>query len=479
MKIFSFVFTLLLFLNTSSALSQTPADMPFFQYGVFDTDGVRPQEYQQRRAAVLALMDSGSLAVFRSSELDHRNGDTEYKFRQNDNFLYLTGCNETNTTLVLAPQGIHLDSVTVATEILFIGEHAKSWSGYTLGIEGAQRVLGFGTDGKRSIVLRSDKLKEYLPGFLKSKKLLYYSPSLPDILFDPISNLKFVTVREARKGLLEQYPNITVKSSGVVVNDLRSVKSPAELMLMQKAIDATVSGCIEAMKICEPKMYEYELQAVIECCFTRSGCEYVGFPSIVGSGPNTLSFHYDANRRKMNGGELVVMDLGAEYHGYSADVTRTIPVNGIFSSAQKEIYELVLNAHDSAIKEVRPNVPMNAPGKRAMEILGEGLVKLGILLDKSEAKKYCPHGISHFVGLDVHDVGPTNKLVPGMVFTIEPGLYIPDSSTCDKKYWGIGIRIEDDVLVTENGYKVLSEAAPRTAEEIETIMKQRNDSKGK
>jgi Xaa-Pro aminopeptidase len=171
------------------------------------------------------------------------------------------------------------------------------------------------------------------------------------------------------------------------------------------------------------------------------------------------------------------MDLGAEYHGYSADVTRTIPVNGIYSSAQKEIYEIVLSAQNSAVKEVRPGIPMNAPGNRAIDVLGDGLMKLGIIQDKNETKKYCPHGISHYVGLDVHDVGFTNTLLPGMVCTIEPGLYIPDSSTCDKKYWGIGIRIEDDVLVTENGGKVLSEEAPRSVGEIEMVMKRGKERK--
>jgi Xaa-Pro aminopeptidase len=306
-------------------------------------------------------------------------------------------------------------------------------------------------------------MKELLPQILQSKSLLYYTPSLPDILFDPISNIKFVAVREVRKGLGEKYPNLPIKSSGLLVNDLRSVKSSTELVLLQKAIDATVSGYIEAIKICETGMYEYELQAIIECCYARSGCEFYGFPSIVGSGPNTLTIHYDLNRRQMNSG----------------DVTRTIPVNGIYSPAQKEIYDLVLSAQNAAIKEVRSNVPMNVSGKKAMEVLGEGLVELGIIQDQSEAKKYCPHGISHFVGLDVHDVGSPQKLLPGMVFTIEPGLYIPDSSTCDKKYWGIGIRIEDDVLVTENGCKVLSEAAPRTIQEIEILMKPGKRSKEK
>jgi len=165
------------------------------------------------------------------------------------------------------------------------------------------------------------------------------------------------------------------------------------------------------------------------------------------------------------------MDLGAEYHGYSADVTRTIPVSGTYTPSQKEIYNLVLRAQKSAIDEIRSGVLVNASWKKGMEVLGEGLVALGILQEKSDVKKYCPHGISHFVGLDVHDVGSMTTLAPGMVLTMEPGIYIPDSSACDKKYWGIGIRIEDDILVTENGYAILSNAAPRTTDDIEMLMK--------
>ena len=222
-------------------------------------------------------------------------------------------------------------------------------------------------------------LKEILPKILKLINTLYYTPSLPDILFDPISNTMFASAREVRKSLGEKYQNLSIKNSGLLVNDLRSVKSSAELVLMQKAIDATVSGCMEAMRSCRPGMFEYELQAVIEYCFIKNGCEFYGFPSIVGSGINALSFHYEANRRQMNNGDLVVMDIGAEYHGYSADVTRTIPVNGIFLPTQKEIYEIVLNAQNSAIKEVMPNIPLNVPGKKAMNVLGEGLVTLEII----------------------------------------------------------------------------------------------------
>ena len=441
----------------------------YIQFGIFDDDCIPSEEYRTRRATAMSLMDSGSVAIFRANDFDNRNGDIDYEFRQNDNFLYLTGCNESNSTLILIPHGFQIDSSRFVTEMLFINERVKSWAGDRLGIEGAKEVLGFGLNS--SAVLANDKLKEIIPSILKSVKVLYYTPSLLEIAFDPISEKKFISTREVKKGLEEKYAGLTVKSAGIIINDLRVVKSQTELVYLQKAIDATVTGFIEAAKSCEPEMFEYQLQAAIEYCFINMGCEYQGFPSIIGSGSNTLSYHYESNRRQMKQGDLVVIDIGAEYHGYSADVSRTIPVSGTFTSEQRSIYEIVLNAQTEAIKEIKPGAMMNAPSKRAMDVLGEGLVKIGIIQNKEDTKIYCPHGVSHFIGLGAHDVGSRWKLVPGMVLTMEPGLYILDSSQCEKKYKGIGIRIEDDILVTESGPKVLSERAPKTVSDIEKLMK--------
>jgi Xaa-Pro aminopeptidase len=454
------------------SVCQVNDSAPFAKFGVYDVDGILPEEYHQRRVAVMAKMDSGSVAIFRANDFDNRNGDVDYVFRQNDNFLYLTGCNESNSTLVLIPDGFQLDNESWVKELLFVHEHTKSWAGDNLGIDGAKEVLGFGVGGNSSAAVANDKLNSILSQILQYKKILYYTPTVVDFVLDPVSEKKFVTAREVKKGLEEKYPGLTLKGSGAIINDLRAVKSQAELVFIQKAIDATVAGHIEAAKSCEPGMYEYQIQAVIDYCFTRAGCEYYGFPSIVGSGPNALSYHYEANRRQMYDGDLAVMDIGAEYHGYSADITRTLPVNGKYTPEQKVIYGLVLNAQMEAIKEIKPDAMMNTPSKRAMEVLGEGLVKLGIIKEKEDAKIYCPHGVSHFIGLNTHDVGSRSKLLPGMVLTMEPGLYFPDSSQCDKKYKGIGIRIEDDVLVTETGCRVLSEAAPKTVNEIEKLMKQ-------
>jgi Xaa-Pro aminopeptidase len=221
-------------------------------------------------------------------------------------------------------------------------------------------------------------------------------------------------------------------------------------------------------------MYEYELQAVIEYCFAKNGAEYPGFPSIVGSGPNSCILHYEANRRQMQTGDVVVMDIGAEYHGYTADVTRTIPVNGKFSPAQREIYEIVLKAQEEAIKEFKPGASSSAPSQRATDVIADGLMKLGIIKEKSEVRRYYMHGLSHNIGLDVHDVGRFSApYAPGMILTVEPGVYIPAESPCDKKYWNIGVRIEDDVLITDSGCRVLSAGAPKTVNEIESLMKQK------
>jgi Xaa-Pro aminopeptidase len=463
------------FFSWSPVFSQVGENTQFAKYGIYDTDIIKPDEYHQRRAAVIAKMDSGSVAIFRANDPSKRVGDTDYKYRQNSNLLYLTGCNEPNSTLILVRDGIRVDSASGVKEILFVRSREKTWKGENLDVEGAREILGFG-DTSTSIVLTNERLWDLLPGILQASRILYYTPSLPDIIFDPVSDRKFVTLREVNKGLEEKYPGLTIKNVTSLINDLRAVKSLAELALMQKAIDATVEGCIDAMKKCEPGMYEYQIQAIIEYCFTKNGCEYYGYPSIVGSGPNSFILHYGANRRQMNSGELVVMDVGAEYHGYSVDVARTIPVNGKFSTAQKEIYELVLRAQELVLTDIRPGAMINVSGKMAMDFISEGLLKLGIIKDKSEASKYCPHSISHFIGLEVHDVGWMGMLEPGMVFTIEPGIYIPDSSQCDKKYWGIAVRIEDDVLITEDGYNILSDGVPTAVADIEKLMRKRQKS---
>lgn len=427
---------------------------------------LKPDDYEQRRALLMARMEPNSIAIFKAKDPSNRSNDVNYRYRQESNFLYLTGCNEHRSYLLLCPNGIQVDSVTTANEVFFIRPRARSAAGESLGLEGATSELGF------AVVLSGTELLSFAKKALAGKKILYYSPSIPDLAYDPLMEKRTIISREVRTELQAAFPDLEIKSLSSSLADLRSVKSPTELSLLQKAIDATAIAHIEAMMSCEPGMYEYELQAVIEYCFARNGAEFPGFPSIVGSGPNSCVLHYEANRRQMQSGDVVVMDIGAEFSGYTADITRTIPVNGTFSKPQREIYEIVLKAQEEAIKEFKPGAMMAAPSGKATEVIAEGLMKLGIIKDKEEVRQYYVHGLSHHIGIDVHDAGPYGKpFQAGMVLTVEPGIYIREGSPCDKKYWDIGVRIEDDVLITAEGNRVLSAGAPKTVKEIESLMK--------
>ena len=444
------------------------------RYGLFDTDLIAPAEYRDRRDTLMSRMEDASVAVFRAAEAKNRNGDVDYRYRQNSSLLYLTGCTETGATLLLVPGGVRIDSVTTARAVLFVRPAGHGWTGENLGVEGAADALGFGTIDPTARALPSDQFAEIFARAMVGARTLYYVHTLPDIVLDPVSGKRFVTAREVRNELASRFPGVALKNLYRLLGAMRLVKSPEELRLLQHAIDATTDGQIEAMKSCEPDWYEYQLQAVVEYCFARRGAEYVGFPSIIGSGPNALSFHYDADRRQMRSGELVVMDIGAEYHGYSADVTRTIPVSGKFSPEQRALYEIVLQAHDEAIREMRTGALPEASSKRAFAVLTGGLKRLGIITEDREVRTYCPHGVSHPIGLEVHDVGQSGDPLPrNAVLTMEPGLYVPEGSPCDRKYWNIGIRIEDDVLVTDEGGNVLSGNAPRTVDDIERLMQKK------
>jgi Xaa-Pro aminopeptidase len=257
-----------------------------------------------------------------------------------------------------------------------------------------------------------------------------------------------------------------------MLTELREVKTEEELRFLQKAIDITAEAHREALRAIEPGLYEYEVEAVIEYVFHRDGAEQVGFPSIVGSGGNSTILHYESNRRRMREGDLVVMDIGAEYRGYSADVTRTAPVNGRFTKEQRQVYESVLEAQEAAISAVRVGATITELNEAVMEVLARRLEELGVIDNPDDVRRFLPHGVSHYLGLDVHDVGSYGPLPAGAVVTIEPGLYFPPSTDVDERWWNIGVRIEDDVLVTESGPLVLSEDAPRSVEAVESLMRE-------
>ena len=256
-----------------------------------------------------------------------------------------------------------------------------------------------------------------------------------------------------------------------IMNTLRETKTEEELVLLKKAVEISAVGQVEVMKAMHPNMSESEIQGVHEYVYKKYGAEYEGYPSIVGGGNNGCILHYIENNKTEVGNDLVLMDLGAEYHGYTADVTRTIPANGKFTSEQKAIYDIVYDAQEAGIKASVVGAPFQAPGKAASEVVTNGLLQLGIIKDASEARTYFPHGTSHYLGLDVHDKGTYAPFKENTVITVEPGIYIPEGSDCDKKWWGIAVRIEDDILITDNGPVNLSAMAPRTTEAIEAMMK--------
>ncbi|MDB5033176.1 MAG: secreted Xaa-Pro aminopeptidase [Chlorobi bacterium] len=436
-------------------------------YDVYDADYLPREEFATRRAAVLMQLDKTSAMLICSAEEQNRSNDVDYLYRQRSNLLYLTGVTEAESALLLVPKGITVGGRKV-TELLFVKERdpAKEiWEGVSMGPEVAAQVTGI------TAVMPYDRLDSVLDRVLPGLATVYYDNWLHETAREPLSGTVYQWRSEMEKDLARRFPDLTVKNAGAIVNELRRVKSAAEIVQMRRAIDMSIAGHRAAMTGAKPGMYEYELAALMEYQFRRLGSEYPGYPSIVGSGPNSCILHYESDRRQTKAGELVLMDCGAEYHGYSADVTRTFPVSGRFSPEQRLIYDLVLKAQDSGIAACRVGNNFFDPHRKAANIIAEGLVRLGIIGKPADSRKYFPHGTSHYLGIDVHDVGQMGTLKPGSVLTVEPGIYIPAGSPCDPKWWNIGIRIEDDILVTGSVPVNLSGALERKADDIERLMR--------
>ncbi len=441
----------LLVLSVAWATQQTPVSYP-----VFETDGISAKEHSQRRAVVKAKMEPDAVSVLFTNHEHLRNNDCDFKFRADSNFLYLTGHKEPDSALILAPGGIMVDGVKT-TEVLFVNESdsfSQTWLGYRMGSKDAKTLLQVET------VLPNSRFEEVLNSLSPSK----VTP---------------MRLTEGARGVLAKMNSAYTKwvegktlvgNMSRLIAPLRGIKSPAEIKLMQKATDATVEGHFEAIKSCAPGMREYELQAVHEYCYRKNGCEAEAYDCIVGGGANSTILHYMSDRALLKSGDLLLMDCAGEYHGYGADVTRTIPINGKFTPAQRAIYNIVLEAQNAGIKTMIPGANMGTPQAAASEVISKGLIKLGIIKTAAETRRYFMHGSSHTVGLDVHDT-PVQKLVPGVVVTMEPGIYIKEGSPCDKKWWNIGVRIEDDILITEKGPVNMSGALPREADAIEKLMK--------
>jgi Xaa-Pro aminopeptidase len=420
-------------------------------------NGLPSRLYQERREKLRQTLGDSSALILLAAPMRLREWDSEYEYNPDSDFFYLTGIDQANCALLLAPRGVEVEE-RVVQEILFLPERnpmAEVWLGKRLGVDEAKTELGF------QEAAPIGKFPACVDQALQNAKIVYLPNYDPAFIQDPISSQRYWIERDSQKALREKYLQLKTKKAATLVTAMRTIKSPEELAVMQQCIDLTCASLREAIAKAKPGMYEYELEALIEYGFKIRGAEDVSFPSIVGSGPNSTSPHYWENRRQMQDGDVAVLDVGADLHYYAADVTRTIPVNGKFSPAQREIYEIVYRAQQAAMQIVKPGVKfsqVHATAKQAIDDAGYG--------------KFFIHATSHGLGLDTHDPGNYDVLRPGMVFTIEPGIYIPENTEgIDRKYWNIGVRIEDDILVTETGYKLMSADAPREIGEVEKLIK--------
>lgn len=431
-------------------------------------------EHKKRRRQLMSMMSPGSVALIPGAQLKRRNRDIQYLFRQDSDFFYLTGFIEPRALLVLAPGREH------GEEILFCADRdpqAERWDGERLGPERATQMLAVDD------AFPYADLDDILPGLIEGRERIYITlGEYPD--FDQRLLAWVADIRKREAG--GAYPPGEFLELKHLLHEQRLYKSAKEINLMRKAAEITASAHIRAMQACAPGLTEGQLEAELTYEFMRQGARSPAYPCIVGGGNNACVMHYVENDATLKKNDLVLIDAGCEYQHYAADVTRTFPVSGRFNSAQRAIYDVVLAANEDAIAQCRPGRHFNAPHEAAVRTMVAGLIALNILdgdIDKLIAdetyRDYCPHKTSHWLGIDVHDVGDYRidsswrELEPGMVLTIEPGIYIPRNDTTKHlpaKYRGIGVRIEDDVLITRGGCEVLSAALPKAAWAIEAVM---------
>lgn len=402
-------------------------------------------DYQQRREALMQLLDSNSVVVLYAAEYQVRSNDVNYPFRQESNFFYLTGINEPNYYLIVSKRKIQLDGKYYNSFLFAPLEKSKN---NLPNIEG-------------DLILDNAKFYTVFSEIVKNSAKIFTSFNNYRVIKDWLNDKVILSERNAKKDFQKKFPDVEVKSITTLTSRLREIKSKKEVDLIRRAIKITGDGLLRAMKVCKPGMFEYEIQADIEYEMYRQGASGTGFSSIIASGENSLILHYDRNNKQMNEGDLLLMDVGAEFEGYSADITRTIPVSGKFTKAQKEVYEVVLKAQKEVINIIKPGVTIVQLNNKANQIIKE-----------AGYGKFIKHNISHHLGLDTHDSWLSDTLRAGMVITVEPGIYIPvGADSVAPEYQGFGIRIEDDVLVTEYGNEVLSNSIPKEIDDIEMIMK--------
>ncbi len=433
---------------------------------------ISKSEFSRRRKNLMALMDPNSIAIIPSAREQLRNRDTEHPFRQDSDFYYLSGFAEPEAVLVLAPGRRHGQFVMFCRER---DPGMELWSGYRAGPEGVCENLA--ADDAFPI----GDIDDILPGLIEGRDRVYYSMGRSAEFDRQIMGwVNTIRGKEASGAM----PPGEFTDLNHMVHDLRLVKSAAEQRLLRRAGEITARGHRRAMAFCRPGQYEYQLEAELVHEFMSSGARHLAYPSIVGCGANACTLHYVDNNCVMRDGELVLIDAGCELEYYASDVTRTFPVNGRFTREQRALYDVVLQAQLAAIAAIKPGNNWNQPHDASVRVITASLVELGLLkgevdklIERKAYREFYMHRVGHWLGLDVHDVGDYRvgnewrQLEPGMVMTVEPGIYIsPTNTKVAKKWRGIGIRLEDDVLVTADGCEVITAGVPKTAQDIEALM---------
>lgn len=435
---------------------------------------ISQQEFARRRRELMEHMEENSIAIISAAPERTRNRDVEHAYRQDSDFWYLSGFPEPDAVMAIIPGREHGEFVLFCRDR---DRTMETWHGYRAGPEGA--VTKHGADDAFPI---SD-IDEILPGLIEGRDRVYH-----DLGRDPDFDRRIMGWVNAIRAQIRTgaHPPGEFLALTHLLHDQRLYKSAGEIKLMRRAAEISAAAHVRGMQSVAPGMYEYQLEAEYIHEFMRSGARFTAYPSIVGGGKNGCILHYIDNSEKLKSGDLVLVDAGCEYEVYASDITRTYPVNGVFSAEQKALYQLVLDSQHAAIAEIKPGNHWNAPHEAAVHVLAAGMSELGLLagsvediIESESYRRFFMHRTGHWIGLDVHDVGDYKVhdawrvLEPGMAMTVEPGIYIaPDDETVAAKWRGIGIRIEDDVVVTRSGYDVLTSAVPKEVADIELLMKE-------
>ena len=473
MRSFSFYLINLIFISNiigqeikSSWTNSVRADT----LGIYDNDLLPPSFHMERRKAVRTFMPEKTMAIYCSGKSMLRANDVDYEFHQDPNFYYLTGLNESNSILILFKNPFLFENDTI-NELLLIKErnaNSEVWVGKKLGVKGSEIILEI----QKTFDIDKFNLENLDLSEIDSI-FIHDNFEVGNDLF-PVNN-KHMQLQKSDTKIKNSKKEIKANFSEIHkwMAKLREIKTKEEMYLLRKAISITCDAQSELMKVLKPEMKEYQAEAVVEAIFKLNGAEYPGYPSIVGAAENSCILHYTTNRKTMKGNHLLLSDVGAEYHGYTADVTRTIPVDGKYSEEEKIIYNIVLEAQNKAIEACKVGNPFYITNTIATTVVSQRLQELGIIKSPLGMRRYFMHGTSHYLGLDVHDPGTRGVFQPNTVITVEPGIYIKEGSPCDPKWWNIGVRIEDDILITNDEPENLSGCVPRTVDEIEALMKKK------